>query len=127
MAFSMGELLRESFGRPHFQTLFRQVKRELLLLAAVHAWWLCMLATPFIVGGPLLAAGLIATLGLAPFAVMSVRCHSISLGIYSVTAWNVYALGIWPGLLQRRSDPTEWITSTTIREPTSVFEQAEVP
>jgi hypothetical protein len=86
-----------------------------------------MLATPFIVGGPLLPAGLIATLGLAPFAVMSVRCHSISLGIYSVTAWNVYALGIWPGLLQRRSDPTEWITSTTIREPTSVFEQAEVP
>lgn len=127
MAFSMGEVLRSSWGRPHLPELFRQIKRELLLLAAVHAWWLCLLATPFIIGGPLLAAGLIATLGLAPFAAMSVRCHSISLGIYSVTAWNVYALGIWPGLLQQRVNPAEWIKSTTIRDPASVLEQAQVP
>ena len=105
MAFSVGEVLRSSLGQPHFQGLLRQVKGELFLLAAVHAWWLCLLATPFIPGGPLLAGGVIATLGLTPFAVMSARCHSIGLGIYSVTAWNVYALGIWPGLLQRRSDP----------------------
>ena len=127
MAFSMGEVLRSSSGRPHFRVLLRQLKRELLLLAAVHAWWLCLLATPFVVSGAGFALGLIATLGLAPFAVMSARCRSISVGVYSVTAWNVYALGIWPGLLQRRSDPTEWITSTTIREPASVLEQAEVP
>ncbi len=127
MAFARSEALRSSWGRPHFPALFRQVKRELLLLAAVHAWWLCLLATPFIIGGPLLAGGVIATLGLTPFAVMSARCRSISIGIYSVTAWNVYALGIWPGLLQRRVDPAEWIRSTTIREPASVLEQAEVP
>ncbi len=126
MAFSVGEVLRSSLGQPHFQRFLRQAKGELFLLAAVHAWWLCLLATPFIIGGPLLAGGVIATLGLTPFAVMSVRCHSISLGIYSVTAWKVYALGIWPGLLQRRVDPTEWITSTTIREPASVLEQAVV-
>ena len=115
MAFSMGEVLRSSLGRPQFRAILRQVKRDLLLLAAVHAWWLCLLATPFIVGEPLLATALIATFGLTPFAVMSVRCWSMSVGIYSVTAWNVFALGIWPGLLQRRVDPAEWIRSTTIR------------
>ena len=114
-------------GSTPLRRLLRQVKRELLLLAAVHAWWLCLLATPFIVDGSGSPCGLVATLGLAPFAVMSARCRSISLGIYSVTAWNVYALGIWPGLLQRRVDPAEWIKSTTIREPASVLERVEAP
>jgi glycosyltransferase involved in cell wall biosynthesis len=126
MAFSMGEVLRSSLGRPHFHAILRQVKGDLLLLVAVHAWWLCLLATPFIVGEPLLAVALIATFALTPFAVMSARCRSMSVGIYSVTAWNVYALGIWPGLLQRRVDPAEWIRSTTIRDPASVFEEATV-
>ena len=126
MAFSMGEVLRSSLGQPQFHAILRQVKRDLLLLAAVHAWWLCLLATPFIVGEPLLATALIATFGLTPFAVMSVRCWSMSVGIYSVTAWNVFALGIWPGLLQRRVDPAEWIRSTTIGNPASVFEEAAV-
>jgi len=127
MAFSMGEVLRSSFGRPHFGVLLRQVKRELLLLAAVHAWWLCLLATPFVVHGAGFAVGLFATLGLAPFAVMSARCRSISVGVYSVTALNVYALGIWPGLLRRRVDPAAWLNSTTIRDSASLLARVDAP
>ncbi len=124
-AFGMGEILRTMIGGPHRRLLLRQIRREALLLPAVHVWWLCLLAAPFVAPGSWLAAGTIAMLGLFPFAVMSARCRSISVGIYSVTAWNVYALGIWPGLLQRRVDPRQWIDSTIVRDTASTAERAE--
>ncbi len=124
IAFGMGEVLRASLGRPQFWPLWRQVRRNVFLSAAVYAWWLCLLATPFVGGASYLAAGVIATLGLFPFAVMSARCRSASLGVYSVAAWNVYALGIWPGLLQRRVDPAAWIDSAVVRDPAPAVERA---
>jgi hypothetical protein len=121
----MGEILRTMIGGTHRRSLLHQIRRVALLLAAVHVWWLCLVAAPFMVPSSLLAAGTIAMLGLFPFAVMSARCRSISVGIYSVTAWNVYALGIWPGLLQRRVDPRQWIDSTIVRDTASTAERAE--
>lgn len=116
IAFGTGEVLRAALGRPYCGQLLRQVQRNLLLLAAVHAWWLCLLATPSIAGATSAAAGMVVALGLFPFVAMAARCRSISLGVYSVAAWNVYALGIWPGFLQRRIDPVEWIDSTVVRD-----------
>ena len=125
LAFGMGEILRTMIGARHSRLMLDQIKRHALLLAAVHVWWLCLLAAPLIVRGPLPAAGAMAMLGLFPFAVMSARCRSISLGIYSVTAWNVYALGIWPGLLQRRVDPRQWIDSSVVWDPRSSADHAD--
>jgi glycosyltransferase involved in cell wall biosynthesis len=115
-AFGTGEILRAMLGRDCFWLTLRYLRWELFLLTAVHVWWLALLVTPFIVRGFVPAALVVATLALLPFVVMSVRCRSVDLGIYSVAAWNVYAAGIWPGLLQRRVDPFDWIESVVIRD-----------
>jgi glycosyltransferase involved in cell wall biosynthesis len=117
-AFGVGELLRGSLERGYLPFLLRQWKKFLSLLGAVHLWWLCLLATPFILGGNKVAMLTIVTLAVLPFAVMSVLRRSIRLGIYSVAAWNVYAAGVWPGLLRRRIDPSGWIESAIIRSST---------
>jgi hypothetical protein len=54
---------------------------------------------------------------------MPLRCRSVALGVYSVTAWNVYAAGIWPGLLHARADPAAWIDSVVIRDPVAATAQ----
>ena len=115
-AFGTGEILRATLGESRFWLMLRKLRWELFLLTAVHIWWLALIVTPFVVQGPVPAAIALATLALLPFVVMSVRCRSVSLGIYSVTAWNVYAAGIWPGLLHPRTDPAGWIDSIVVRE-----------
>lgn len=121
-AFGTGEILRSTLGGTRFWLTARKLHRQLFLLAAVHAWWLALLATPFVVRGAVAATVAVAALGLLPFVVMSLRCRSLRLGLYSVAAWNVYAPGIWPGLLQRRVDPAAWIESTVVRDMSSKTE-----
>ncbi len=116
-AFGIGEVLRGSLGKAHLPFLLRQWKRFLFLLATVHLWWLSLLAMPFILSAKLAALAIV-TLGLLPFAAMSARRRSVRLGVYSVAAWNVYAAGVWPGLLRRRTNPIDWIESTVVRDLT---------
>lgn len=108
--------MRGTFGTPAFPLVLRKLRRELFLFAAVHVWWLCLIAPLLFAGG--LAEAVAAVIGLAvvPFATMALRCRSINIGIYSVMAWNVYAAGLWPGLLRRRVDPTGWIESLVLRD-----------
>lgn len=115
-AFSTGELLHATFGTPAFPLVLRKLRWELFLFAAVYAWWLCLVAAPFFGGSFAAAAGAVIAIALIPFATMALRCRSLSIGIYSVTAWNVYAAGLLPGLLRRRVDPAGWIASVVIRE-----------
>jgi glycosyltransferase involved in cell wall biosynthesis len=115
-AFSTGEILRGTFGTSAFRLVLHKLCWELFLFAAVHAWWLTLIATPFLVRGSLAAALIVAAIALLPFVAMSLRCRSIGLGIYSVTAWNVYAAGLWPGLLRRRIDPARRIPSAILRD-----------
>jgi glycosyltransferase involved in cell wall biosynthesis len=115
-AFSTGEILRGTFGKRAFPLVLHKLRWELFLFAAVHAWWLTLIAALFLVRGPIAAALTVAALALLPFVAMSLRCRSVGLGVYSVTAWNVYAAGLWPGLLRRRVDPARWIPSTVLRD-----------
>jgi glycosyltransferase involved in cell wall biosynthesis len=115
-AFSTGEILRAAFGQPAFWLALRKLRWELFLFAAVYGWWLCLIAAPFIVRGHLAGAALLAALALLPVVAMSLRCRSASLGLYSVAAWNVYAAGLWPGLLRRRVDPARWIDSSLVHD-----------
>jgi glycosyltransferase involved in cell wall biosynthesis len=114
-AFGIGEVLRGTLGQVHLTTLVRHWRRFLLLICAVHVWWLSLLAGPFILRGVPLAI-FMSVLALLPFAVMSWRRRSVALGIYSVAAWNVYALGLWPGLFRHRVNPTDWIESTVVHD-----------
>lgn len=115
-AFSKGEILRASWGTKAFPLVLRKLRWELFLFASVHAWWLCLIAVPFFAGGFFAGMTALAALVALPFAVMALHCRSAGIGVYSVVAWNVYAAGLWPGLLRRRVDPTAWIESAVIRD-----------
>ena len=115
-AFARGQLLRATFNRDSFPLVLRKLRRELFLFAAVHLWWLSLLVVPFVPGNLVAAAAAFTAIALFPFIAMSIRSRSVGIGLYSVTAWNVYAAGLWPGLFGRRADPTRWIESVVLRE-----------
>jgi glycosyltransferase involved in cell wall biosynthesis len=115
-AFSTGEILRATFGTPAFPLALRKLRWELCLFAAVHGWWLALIATAFLAHGSPAAMMSAAALALFPFVTMALRCRSVRLGLYSVAAWNIYAAGLWPGLWRRRVDPACWIQSAVLRD-----------
>jgi len=116
IAFGPGEILRAAFRRPHFAFVMRQLWTLFALWIGVYVWWLCVAATPFLAGGMAQGASMLAALILIPVACMIARCRSASLGLYSVAAWNVFALCFIPGLLRRRTDPRAWIESRRVDE-----------
>ncbi|MEJ0074519.1 MAG: glycosyltransferase [Alphaproteobacteria bacterium] len=114
-----GEVLRAAIGQSHFMTVLRQERRSLVLLALVCAWWLCLFAAPVLLGG-WRGAVAIAMLVAFPVAVMAMRFRSLAIGLYSVAAWQIFAIGFWPGFLRRRVPPTDWIASRVVRDPPNV-------
>jgi hypothetical protein len=116
VCFANGEVVRAALGRDRFLTVLRRQKRDLILLASICGWWLSLLAAPMLLNG-WAAVFAIAMLVAFPVAAMAVRFRSIALGLYSVAAWQVFAIGFWPGLLRRRIPPTEWIASRVVQDP----------
>lgn len=116
IAFGAGETLRAALGQRHFGFVMRRQWKLFTLWTSVHVWWLCLVATPFMVDSVAQFASVLAALILLPTACMILRYRSVSLGVYSVVAWNVYALCFIPGLLRRRIDPRRWIASRRVDE-----------
>jgi glycosyltransferase involved in cell wall biosynthesis len=114
--FGTGEIIRAAVSQGNFRCLLQHARKEALGLSIVHAWWLCLIVTPFIAVGGRWAALVVAAVGLSPFLLMSARWRSVALGSYSVVSWNLYALAMWAGLSRRRIDPTRWIESSVIRD-----------
>jgi hypothetical protein len=81
----------------------------------VAAWWATIALTPLVLSG-FSALVAMAALFLLPIAVMSLRWRSVHHGLYSVAAWNVYALSFLPGLLRSRVSPTMWLDSTVLKD-----------
>jgi glycosyltransferase involved in cell wall biosynthesis len=109
-----GELVRAAIGRPHFWFAVGKDNNSLLCLL-VAAWWLTMAAVPLALSG-FSAALAVAIILVLPVAAMSLRWRSARLGLYSVVAWNVYALSFLPGFLRSRVAPTRWIDSTILQD-----------
>ena len=116
VAFANGEVLRAALGQRHLPMVLSAHKRMLTLLVFVHAWWLSLLAAPFLVRGFMPLIAIVALLALFPFVAMSLRFRSIRIGVYSVMAWQINALGFWPGLLRRRIPPADWIASAVVHD-----------
>jgi glycosyltransferase involved in cell wall biosynthesis len=114
VALGAGEGLRAAVGKKHFPFVIRNQGRIFGLWLGVHAWWLCLAASLFLADTALHFATVFGVLTLLPVVAMIVRCRSVSIGIYSVVAWNAHALCFIPGLLRRRVDPTLWIESHLI-------------
>lgn len=110
-----GELFRAALGHRHFWFTIRNDRTGLLCLV-VTGWWIALVLAAVVLTGWHAALGAGAIL-LLPFVAASLRWRSLRLGLYSVTAWNVFAFCFWPGLLQPRTPPTSWIDSTVLQAP----------
>ena len=99
-----GEVLKASFGRPHFYLILREFK-HIRNSAIVIAWWLvigtCIMVLPL---GSLLMASVFFFFSM-PIFLFSYQKGSLSLGIYKVAQWNITALGAVLGLFSRRIRP----------------------
>jgi hypothetical protein len=113
-SFATGELVRAAIGRPHFWFAVSKDNNCLLCLL-VAAWWAAIVVTASVLSEPS-AALAVGILVLLPVAAMSLRWRSVRLGVYSVAAWNVYALSFLPGFARSRVSPTGWIDSTVLAE-----------
>jgi glycosyltransferase involved in cell wall biosynthesis len=114
-ASATGELLRAAIGRRHFWFIVGK-DRNVFLCLFVTGWWIALALASFTLSGwsAMFAAVMLLLL---PFAVTSLRWRSVRLGLYSVTALNVFALCFWPGLLRARTSPAGWIDSTVLQAP----------
>ncbi|MFW2831119.1 glycosyltransferase family 2 protein [Sphingomonas sp. ID0503] len=95
-----GEVLRGAIGQRHLPIVLRRlghIRNGLVVIA----WWLLLLG--LLVTGHFLV--FLAVL-LAPLAFLTIRRGSPSLGLYSLAAWNVTAMGLISGLLRPRAAPT---------------------
>jgi len=115
VSFAEGEVLRAAIGQLHFLTILSTKRRVLVLLALVHLWWLCLVAALLVLDG-WRGTGAAALLAAFPVIVMALRFRSLAIGLYSVVAWQVFALGFWPGVLRRRLPPGDWIASTVLQD-----------
>lgn len=115
----IGELLRAAVGKPHLRATWRDLP-EIRLWLAVYLGWALMLAASIALPASL-AAAVIAAFILAPVAAMSLRYRSVSLGLYSVVAWNAHAFGMARGFFRRRVSPDLRIDATFVsnKEPTA--------
>jgi len=117
VCFANGEVMRAALAWDRLPAIGRRQQHDLILLTAIYAWWLCLLGAPMLLSG-WAAAIAVAMLAAFPVAAKSLRFRSLALGFYSVAAWQVFAIGFWPGFLRRRIPPTEWIASRVVQEST---------
>src|ERR1043165_6923827 len=116
VCFANGEAMRAALGWDRLPAILRRHQHDLILFTSIYAWWLCLLAAPMLLGN-WAAAIVVAMLAGFPVAAMSLRFRSFALGLYSVAAWQVFAIGFWPGFLRRRIPPTAWIASRVVQDP----------
>jgi glycosyltransferase involved in cell wall biosynthesis len=94
-----GEVVRASLGKAHWpivMTSLGHIRNGM----AVIAWW-AFLVWCLLNWYPLLFALLV----LGPWGALSARRGSIRLGLFSLVAWNVAALGLIAGLFRSRVAP----------------------
>ncbi|MBA4808818.1 MAG: glycosyltransferase [Brevundimonas sp.] len=94
-----GEVLRGALARAHMPIVLKRLSHVRVGLV-VGGWWLLLLAC-LVTGRWLVLLGLL----IAPLAFLTFRRRSLRLGLYSLTAWNVSALGLVLGLLRPRVAP----------------------
>lgn len=95
-----GEVLRAALGHCHLPVVLRRLG-HIRHGASVIAWWMVLVASLFAPGRPWTALIL---LGM-PWLFLTVRRGTPALGLYSLTAWNVSALGLITGFFRTRVSP----------------------
>lgn len=106
-----GEVLRGALGQAHLPVVLRRLGHVRNGIAVI-CWWLALIACIAMQSWPALLA-----LILVPLAFLSWRRGSFRLGLYSLTAWNVSALGLIQGFFRRRADPNGPIRVKVLSDP----------
>lgn len=96
-----GEVLRGALFRPHMLYVLRDLNHIRFGFFIIFLWWVPLIAGLFIHPRGLLSALMI--VGALTF--LSLRRRSLRLGLYSLTAWNVSALGLIMGAFRKRVAP----------------------
>lgn len=109
----MGELIRASIGKAHMPLLLKELS-ELRLYAVVVLWWIVLLSTLVIVRPWPTMMALFALLLALPFLAMVIKKRDVSLGIYSVVAWQYLCAGLLLGLMRKQICPSERIASNEL-------------
>lgn len=107
---AVGEVLRAATNGPHARLVLRDLS-HVRYGALVFIWWILLAASLFSKSPLWLTAALL----IAPLVFLSFRRRSLQLGLYSLTAWNVSALGILTGIVRRRVNPRTPVRSRIIK------------
>lgn len=110
----IGELLRSAVGKPHFKTLFTELP-ELRLWIGIYAWLIFMVLILVIVPNLGLAVLIDLAMIAAAIILMSAKRRSLSIGLYSVTAWFFHAAALPIGFFTPRKNPAAPIESKIIQ------------
>ena len=110
-----GEVLRAATGKPHLWSLLRDI-RELKLWAAVYLGALALVLVLVFAPNKWLALLFCVVAIAGVVAVMSLKHRSLSLGLYSVTAWVFMAAALPLGYFKSRRDPAAWIESRVLHK-----------
>ncbi len=110
-----GEILRGALGKPHLPIVLRM--GHVRAGAIVVLWWLALLAALVTLQGWLLLALIV-----LPVAFLSVRRRSLRLGLYSLAAWNVSALGLVSGFFRKRTPPARALAARELTTPSPAAE-----
>lgn len=113
----IGELLRSAIGKPYFKTLFAELP-ELRLWMGVYAWIIVMLLILAVLPHKVMALLIDLVMIAAVVALMSVKHRSLSIGLYSVTAWFFHAAALPLGFFKSRKNPAAAIESKRIQNNT---------
>ncbi|MEN3367082.1 MAG: hypothetical protein V7606_4356 [Burkholderiales bacterium] len=115
----LGELLRSSMWQPHFKLVVQEIK-EYRLYSVVVLWWLLLLS---LVASELSGSGRAAVplmFAALPLIIMILKKRSMVKGIYAVTSWNFYAMGMLRGFFRRQCRPAEKIDAERVNSCSDV-------
>lgn len=103
----VGVLLRSALGKNYFPVVLRHCASSFITIA----WWFSLLAI-FVawLAGELDFSVFVFVL-LSPLPVMMARKRSVSLGAYTVLAWNILAAGLLVGFFRSTKEPLDAVES----------------
>lgn len=117
-ALGAGEVFKAALGLPHFWRVARQLS-ILRVVAFLAAWLIAMALVPLLFSG-LTALIIFLVLLIFPWAGMTVRRRSASMGLFAVISWFVYSIGFFKGLVSARIDAQNPLPSKILHEPSTI-------
>lgn len=96
-----GMLLRSAWGKDYLPGVLRHCASSFVTVG----WWVALLLTLFLPIDWSTKLGMLGVLLVLPFLLMAVKKRNLSLGVFSVLTWNIFAAGMLAGLFSPMKSP----------------------